>query len=63
MRTEEETELHRGNVKEEETHPREGEAEKAVTQDFVIIATRSQTILQIHAPSPGKREEGLREGQ
>ena len=40
MRTEEENEPPKGKVKEDETRPRGREAEKALTQDFVIIATR-----------------------
>ena len=59
MSTEGKTKFHRERDQEEETeetHPKEEEeAEKAATQDFVTIATRSQPILPIHAQEP--REE------
>ena len=48
--------------KTEETHPREEEAEKAVTQEFASIASKVTTHFANSCPEP-KREDGKIEGR
>ena len=65
MSREGEPELHKEEDKEdetEETHPREEEAETAVTQEFASIVTKSATILPLLFQNQKEMMGRLKEG-